>query len=330
MNITIITTQLGGTGGALNCIAIVNKFILEGHKVKIYSEQMPAQDMLGTLKAEVQSVREAPAKLNSDVAIAFNITNDTKRLLYSSSGRKFARLGIIVPEYQDVMRNNDVVKITTSTYEVRYVEAYRSPVVAIPGPVDITNFYPEYIQRSNNIVLTYIKKSGWVGISAVNQAQDLNRDLIFASLTDDGVDSAPIKSRYPIAILGCSAHLRSHMRYCYNRVGMFVDTHSNGLWGWNCTVGEAMLCKCPVVATDSPIFNDIVIPNETALTAPHNEANEVPNQDWKTRPDPKKISEHILTIYNNPKLATTLVENAYERVRKFDINFWYSEFRRLL
>ena len=81
MDITIITTQLGGTGGALNCIAIINKFIAEGHKVKVFSEQQPAEDMSHTINAEVVSTKDAPAKMNSDVAMAFNLTKDTKRVL---------------------------------------------------------------------------------------------------------------------------------------------------------------------------------------------------------------------------------------------------------
>ena len=84
------------------------------------------------------------------------------------------------------------------------------------------------------------------------------------------------------------------------------------------------------LSTPSPVFADIVIPNETALTAPSNEAPETPNQNWLTRPKPEKIAEQIIKLYDNQKLATTLAENAYELVSKFNINYWYSEFMRLM
>jgi glycosyltransferase involved in cell wall biosynthesis len=332
MNITIITSQLGGTGGALNCIMISNKLISEGHRVKIFSEQGSAESIRQMIRAEVIATREAPDKIDSDIGIAFNLNKVTKKLLYSIQGKKFARLGIIVPEYEDVIRDKEVVKITTTTYEKSYVDLMEGRnVVAIPGPADVSNFYREpSIPRNNNLILCYVKKSSWVGIVAINLAQDSNKNLIFASLGGDGLDVSPVKSRYPVIILGCPAEFRSFMRYCYNVASVFVDTNSNGPWGWSCTVSEAMLCKCPVVATDSPVFNDIIISDETALTAPCNEENELPTQDWKTRPSSEKIADSILKLYDNPKLALRLTNNAYEVVRKFDINYWYSEFMKLV
>ena len=124
MRIAIITTQLGGTGGAINCIAICNRFISAGHEVIVFSEQMPDSDIGGMLKVDVRSIKEVPVKIEADAGIAFNLTEGTKKALYSVGGRKFARLGIIVPEYQDIMRENDIFKITTTSYEKRYVDVY--------------------------------------------------------------------------------------------------------------------------------------------------------------------------------------------------------------
>jgi len=330
MKITILHTELGGTGGALNCILIANKFVCEGHDVKIFVASMSPESIRELILASLSPLQDFNPQLDADATIAFNMTSLLQPLFLQAKGRKFFRFGLMHPEYQVVMDDKNVTKIATTSYGKTYVEKVPTTknVVAIPGPTNPTDFFPEEMQRSN-IVLTYLKKSGWVAVDAINRVQDALPSIVFASMTDDGLSSLPIKSRYPIAILGAPAHLKSHVRYCYGRAGVFVDTHSNGPWGWNCCVGEAMLTGCPVVCTDSAEFSDLIIPNETALAVKCDDAPEYPNDNWMTRPDPQAVADGIITLLQDRELCARLTTNALEQARTFDVNNWYTEFMKL-
>ena len=331
MKITILTTQLGGTGGALNCILIANKLVKEGHEVRVFSESMPGPYIGEMLAVKANSIRDLPQNLKSDVVIAFNMTSEIEKRMRELEGKKVFRVGIITQSFYPIFQDKDILKIAVVSSNKKFIDSWGGPCVAIPGPVDMENFFPEPLwKKRSNIALSYLKKSGWVGVAGINLAQDVKREIVLGTLGEDGVGSIPIKSRYPITLLGAPAHLRHYVRYCYSIARLYVDTHSNGFWTWNCCVSEAMLCKCPVVCTNSPEFSDIVIEGETALTAQHDEAPEMPDTNWLTRPSPQKIADRVLELWDNPSLRARLVENAYENVRKFNIDNWYTEFMRLM
>lgn len=68
---------------------------------------------------------------------------------------------------------------------------------------------------------------------------------------------------------------------------------------------EGMACKTPIVTTSLPELKEIVEPNKDVLMAqPGN---------------PKSIAENVLKLLNNRKLQKRLTENAYKKIKEFDI-----------
>jgi glycosyltransferase involved in cell wall biosynthesis len=78
------------------------------------------------------------------------------------------------------------------------------------------------------------------------------------------------------------------------------------LWeGLPTVVMESMVCGVPVIATDIPGTNELVIDHETGILVP------VKN--------PEFLADAIIKIYQNPVLRSTLVENARQHVKNFSM-----------
>lgn len=342
MKITLLPYQLGGTGGAIAATRIGNTLLRYGHDVRAYTEQMPDATMKSFIHYPVESIRDMPNH-SPDVVICFNPGKKSK--IYDAfltlPGIKVWRLGLVnLQDYEEVMGMDDIIKICTTTNDKRFLDVHGvKNGHVILGPANPEDFFPYqggYNFRSNNIIMSYLKKSGWTSVRAINLVQKQYPKMIFASLgTDIPGKDYMIESETPILFLGAPANFREYIRYSYNKAFIFVDTCSNGYWAWGGTLAEAMLCKCPVVATNSPEFDDIVIEGETALTAQHDEETELPPtcsqwQDWRTRPSPKRIAERVCELIENPGLRLRLTENAYNLVSQYNLDYWYNKFMELV
>lgn len=118
--------------------------------------------------------------------------------------------------------------------------------------------------------------------------------------------------------LGISDHveflgLRENVPLLMHQWNIFVLP---SLWeGLPTVVMEAMVCELPVIATNIPGTNELVVDNETGILV--------------TERDSKSLAQAILEVSSNSELRARLVSNARIHVNKFSINNIANQYYRL-
>jgi len=88
------------------------------------------------------------------------------------------------------------------------------------------------------------------------------------------------------------------------------------LWeGLPTVVMEAMVCEVPVIATDIPGTNELVLNNETGLLIPEK--------------DPNSLAQAIVKISSNDELRTRIIKNARHHVINFSMQSIASQYYQL-
>lgn len=88
------------------------------------------------------------------------------------------------------------------------------------------------------------------------------------------------------------------------------------LWeGLPTVVMEAMICGVPVIATDIPGTDELVIDKNTGLLVPER--------------DPDRLADAIIYFYQNPDFANQMAKNASEHVEKFSMQNITSQYYKL-
>jgi len=330
--INVITTSIAGTGGGRLIALILNTLASRGIWPRVYLQLLPDKGMASLLRVGYQSIDDFVDDGEPVICFDTGVGGRVGEIFLNCRGQKIFYLVLLHEEYEKVLTCPDVVKVGYSSFLCRAANG----VGYFPGPTDVYNFFPDSDLPRSNYVLYYMKKAGWVGVSAVEMICQAKPGMIPATLGMDGMNERVlaeghiIRPKMPIMDVGAPAHKKEALRLAYQRAQMYVAADSNGGWGNSLCLSEAMLCKCPVVSTDTPCFAEFVIPEVTARAVPRDAAPELPHGTWMTRPAPEHLKARALEVWDNPEETKKMVEAAYTHVRRFDVWAWSKWFGGIL
>lgn len=166
---------------------------------------------------------------------------------------------------------------------------------------DWEQFYPEAVERSNEIVriLMPYRKEKWKGvvhgIAAFEMAREKCSNIQLVMFGEAPGEDVPQYVEF---------HQRpdnDRLREIYNSCDIFLfPSHCEG---FGMPPMEAMACKCAVVSTNVGGIPDYTIPGETALVSPHR--------------SPELLAENIIRLLEDKELLWHISEEGYNYIRHF-------------
>jgi len=154
----------------------------------------------------------------------------------------------------------------------------------------------------------YREKGPFMLLEAFNQIIRSNPDLINnlkLIFVGEGPDLKELKDKISgyslltnVILAGFSTQI--HIWYKIFKVFVHASVYNEP---FATTVIEAALSKCPIVATDTGGTSEFIEDNQTGLLI---------------KPNCSDITQALLTLYRDPKLANILAENAYQKAIKFN------------
>ena len=100
----------------------------------------------------------------------------------------------------------------------------------------------------------------------------------------------------------------------YNSSSIFIGTsHSEG---WGLTVGEASICGCAIVCTNTDGYLEMITDQQTGLVVPIK--------------SPEELAKSTINLIENPSLRYTLSKNGRTSINKYSIEESYFHFKNIL
>ena len=107
---------------------------------------------------------------------------------------------------------------------------------------------------------------------------------------------------------------RDQFNDIYNNAAIFIaPSHSEG---WGLTVGEAMICGCAIVCTDTKGYLEMVVDGINALVSPVG--------------DMDKMTANIIRLIEQDALRIEIAETGRETIKKFTWDRAYQKFKKQL
>lgn len=205
-------------------------------------------------------------------------------------------------------------KIVVSAWLKRIMDKIGQSAVVIPNGFDFNKFYCKCpINKRNPISLAMLyhkvpAKGCSDGIKAITYVKKKYSEL---KVTFFGVYDRP--TDLPEWITYIKTPSQNKLNDIYNDSAIFVAPSHNE--GWGLTVGEAMMCGCAVVCTDTKGHLEMAKNRENSIVVP------IKNHDM--------MADAIIELVENDCLREKLAIAGMSSIRRFDCNNSYKQFVEL-
>lgn len=206
----------------------------------------------------------------------------------------------------------DINKIVISSWLQKIIENEGLKCVKVPNGFNFNQF--QYIKdiknRDKHSICVYYSSNGEKGVKySMESIEIVKRVYPQLKVNMFGLCSRP--SHIPQWYNYLQNPTKEQLNECYNNSAIYIA--SSTVEGWGLTVGEAMICGCAVVCTNTTGFLEMATDAKNALVIPTK--------------NPDAGAKAIIRLIENEDLRFKIAMNAIESISSFNIEYTYGLFR---
>lgn len=198
----------------------------------------------------------------------------------------------------------DINKIVISSWLQKIVEEEGLKCIKIPNGFNFKEFkcIKSIQDREKLSVCVYYSENGEKGVKYSMETIEIVKRK-FPQLTVNMFGLCPRPTHIPDWYNYYQNPSKPELNNIYNSSAIYIA--SSTVEGWGLTVGEAMICGCAVVCTNTTGFLEMAIDGYNALVIPIK--------------DPIAGANAVIKLLEDDNLRLTIAENAITSIRPFDL-----------
>lgn len=206
----------------------------------------------------------------------------------------------------------DLNKIVISSWLQKIIEGEGLKCIKAPNGFNFNEFkYSiDIADRKRYAIAIMYSENPVKGVSYSLEAIDIVKEL-YPQMEVNMFGICPKPDSLPEYFTYYQNPSKKMLNHIYNNSAIYLTSSINE--GWGLTVGEAMMCGCAVVCSDTKGFLEMATNGYNALVVPTK--------------NPQAAAKAIIELFEDNKLRCQLAENAIESIRLFDIENSYNIFK---